>query len=804
MPPAQKSLNVHITTMETITGDGQEKTVVTSSVIKILLFVLGAILLCSVVLILLATALTHTTWFLRRRRSFHRRLDSSSSRPKFGVKDHILNYMYVVVEALAINFGNDDETSSKTTKTSIQKSFEKTCEPPSLPLRFQPEKLYGTTTSLHRDKYRKASCINLPLHSHQNQYRKKSMLDGFIFSEQRRGSRLSDTNTLSRSNLSIQHSHLAGSDKSHYETMKFPSIEKVEQQDIPVILSDLPRPSNYDHICSRQTSVSTEDSKYFCPPSDENCLSVPLMARRASATDYELLDSRSAKTRKVSYAPISITITDTQSDTDDTVNVKTDETGFLSTSVMALDDPRVIRRNSFLSYATVLGKTGTEDLVTGEDYKSIYYTARQTPPMGSSASLSNVVHADESLLQNTNIDQINSLAKRLPPVITYDWMQYPAGIMAVGVKYLSEISKNESRVFVTLHTAKNLLSPRLWHKTTFSVQCIISTKDHSQMFTIHSKETEFGCPQFLNNNEVSMNIPVRKSSMAPAVNDTEIPKIHIQMKIFESIPKWSGDKEYYHGSCSMSTQELPVSQGDFEHVGWCLVEEAYPVIRLSGDMLISLCRNQNKGFVNIRIHEMRNLKFTSYGRWRIENLNALLNNRSYEITLHACLVHAGRIMKAVKATTVHYPVHRSSKTYQTDGHSLLESKIIEQKTGEKKNSNCFTLSDCSVQFNLPFVKKSFAKHLTVKHGIIIYVTSKLPISDLIPYECANQLKQMGITNMRALNAIGECHFGDYGFQSDSVKDFNRPASCHSSQGYAFWSDAGSRNGTRIYQWLGVE
>lgn len=45
-------------------------------------------------------------------------------------------------------------------------------------------------------------------------------------------------------------------------------------------------------------------------------------------------------------------------------------------------------------------------------------------------------------------------------------------------------------------------------------------------------------------------------------------------------------------------------------------------------MLISICRNQSKGFVNIRIHEIRNLQFLSYGRWRIENLNDALNSRA--------------------------------------------------------------------------------------------------------------------------------------------------------------------------------
>ncbi|CAH8647419.1 unnamed protein product [Heterobilharzia americana] len=482
---------------------------------------------------------------------------------------------------------------------------------------------------------------------------------------------------------------------------------------------------------------------------------------------------------------------------------------FPSTSGLSLEDPRVTRRNSFLSYSTVLGITSKEDLGSGGAENNISCVVQPVfsekgNKIESSSSFSNVIHLDQSSLQNKNIDKISSFPKRLPPPITYDWMQFPAGIMAIGIKYLPQVNAKEDQILVTLHAAKNLLSPRLWHKTTFNVQCTISAKDYSETFMVHSKESEFGCLYFLNHNTVSMNIPVQRSSKAPEVNDTEIPKILITLNIFESIPKWSGDREYYHGSCSLSTEELAIGQDNFEHIGWCLVEEAYPVIRLSGDMLISICRNQNKGFVNVRIHEIRNMKFSSCGKWRIENLNNLVNNRSYEITVHACLVHAGHILKAIKATTIHHPAHRSSKSYQTDGLSLLECKIKEEGIKETKRSNSITLNDCYVQFNLPSVKKSFEKHLSVKHGVIIYMTSKLPVPDLIPYECANQLKQMGMTNIRTLHATGECHFGDYGFQNDAIKDINRPPSCQLSQSYAFWNDAGSRNGTRIYQWLSME
>ncbi|CAH8586766.1 unnamed protein product [Schistosoma turkestanicum] len=807
MPLTQNPLNEAINTVQINEDQNTENVWIKSSIVKILLFVLGAILLCSVVLILLATALTHTAWFHRKRRSYHKRLDSSN-RSKLEIKDYIIHYFCFVVEALAISSINDSESSSKYSKSFGQKQSENNGEPPSLPLRFQPEKLYGATTTLNKDNFRKGSCVTLPLHSQENRFRKKSMHDVFVFSDQRKDSKLLNSTNLSKTNIPIHHSHLAGSEKNSCETVKSVTALKLEPHVIPQHFSDLSSQSSSDRSRSQKTRLSTDNTEMHALNQGNMCLTIPIVTRRASATDYELLDNRSSKSKRLLDAPISITITDTQAELDSDLNLQNDGIHMLSTSGSFIEDPRYVRRNSFLSYSTVAGTTNKDDSELMDDDKTLHpvtspSSAGKQIKIGNSASFFSALNTNETLLLNTDIDQEKVLVKRLPPLITYDWMQFPAGIMAISVKYFSHVDNNQGQIIVTLHTAKNLLSPRLWHKTVFTINCIISSNENTQTFTIHSRETEFGCPQFLNHNEISMNIPVRRCSTISGAYDNEAPKIHIKLEIFESIPKWSGDKEYYHGSCSISTEELSNGQKEFEHVGWYLVEEAYPVIRLSGDMLISICRNQNKGFVNIHIHEIRNLEFHSFGKWRIENLNNLLSNRSYEMTVHACLINAGHIIKAIKATTFNHHSRRASKHNETDLNNAIKNKLTETKTNKTKSNN-FTLDDCFVQFSLPTVKKSVGRHLAVKHGITIYIKGKLPISDLLPYECLNQLKQMGITSSRIINAVGECHFGDYGFQSDSVKDFNRPPSCHSSQGLSFWNDAGSRNGTRIYQWLRIE
>ncbi|CAH8681703.1 unnamed protein product [Schistosoma rodhaini] len=802
MPHTRDPLNETINTIQIDEDQITEIVWFKSSIVKILLFILGTILLCSIVLILLATALTHTSWFIRKRRSIHKRLDLSN-RSKLEIKDYILYYFCFAVEALAINSVNDSETLLKNTKFFGNRQSEKSYEPTSLPLRFQPEKLYGTTTILQKDKSRKGSCINLPFHPPENQFRKKSMLDSFVFSDQRRCSKLLDSSSLSKSNLSIHHSHLAGSEKNSSELIKPVIDSKSEPRDIPQNFPGLSNQSSFDKNSSRKASVSTDDTKCYAPNEGDICLAVPIITRRASATDYELLDNRSDKSKRPIDAPISITVTDTQAELDGNLTLKNVDMYTLSAPGLFVEDQRFTRRNSFLSYSTPVVVKGKEDREPTDDDKHFHPSAEIRNRIENSSSFFGGLQTDESILLNTDTDKQKIINKRLPPVITYDWMKFPAGIMAIGVKYFPHVSSNQDQILVTLYTGKNLLSPRLWHKTIFCVYCTISTKENSQTFTVHSKETEFGCPQFSNHNEISMNLPVRRCSILTGAHDIEAPKIHIKLKIFESIPKWSGDKEYYHGSCSMSTEELSKNQKGFEHIGWCLVEEAYPAIRLSGDMLISICRNQSKEFVNIRLHEIRNLQFLSYGRWRIENLNGLLSNRSYEMTVHTCLINAGHIIKSIKATTIHYPFRRNSKHNETDVNNSTENKLYESKTTETKSNN-FTLADCFVHFSLPTVKKSVGRHLAVKHGITIYIKGKLPISDLIPYECLNQLKQMGITSTRVLNAIGECHFGDYGFQSDLIKDFNRPPSCHFSQGFSFWNDAGSRNGTRIYQWLRIE
>ncbi|KAH8868165.1 hypothetical protein KSF78_0003919 [Schistosoma japonicum] len=802
MPLTRNLLNEEINTIETDNNEKIEDVWFKSLIVKILLFVLGALLLLSIVLILIATALTHTAWFHRRKRSYYKRLDSSN-KSKLCMKDYIVHYFCIIVETLAINSLDDNEAHSKHTKLFTPKQNEKTQETTSLPLRFQPEKLYGATMVSTKDKIRKGSCIDLPPYPQENRCRKKSMLDNFVFADQRRGSKVLDSTTSSKSNLSIHHSHLAGNEKRFFETGKSGMSAKLEPQDIPLIISDLSNQSFVDQNSSHNTSVSVEDLKSSSPNQKDIRLTVPIITRRASATDYELLDNRAAKSKRLLEAPISITVTDTQSEFDNNSTLKRDNINMRSTSSLLIEDPRIIRRNSFLSYYTVAETKLNDDSEPADDDKSVFSVNSPTSidkqtKIESSASFTNIMEANKSILLNTDIDQEKNLFKRLPPLIAYEWMQFPAGIMAIGIRYFSKFRSEQGQILVTIYTVKNLLSARLWHKTIFNVHCTISAKDNSQTFIVRSKETEFGCPQFLTNNEVSMNIPLRRCSTTSGTSDIETPKVYIQLKIFESIPKWSGDKEYYHGSCSLSTEELSYGRKEFEYVGWCLVEEAYPIIRLSGDMLISICRNQNKGFVNIRIHEIRNMKFHSYGRWRIENLESLLANRSYEMTIHTCLINAGHIIKSIKAAKFHQYSRRASKFNEMNLNNLTEEKSREIK------SNSFTLNDCSVQFSLPSVKKSVGKHLAVKHGITIYVKGKLPIADLIPYECSNQLKQLGITNTRVLHAIGECHFGDYGFQSDLVKDFNRPPSIHSSQGFSLWSDAGSRNGTRVYQWLRIE
>ncbi|CAH8678298.1 unnamed protein product [Schistosoma rodhaini] len=575
MPHTRDPLNETINTIQIDEDQITEIVWFKSSIVKILLFILGTILLCSIVLILLATALTHTSWFIRKRRSIHKRLDLSN-RSKLEIKDYILYYFCFAVEALAINSVNDSETLLKNTKFFGNRQSEKSYEPTSLPLRFQPEKLYGTTTILQKDKSRKGSCINLPFHPPENQFRKKSMLDSFVFSDQRRCSKLLDSSSLSKSNLSIHHSHLAGSEKNSSELIKPVIDSKSEPRDIPQNFPGLSNQSSFDKNSSRKASVSTDDTKCYAPNEGDICLAVPIITRRASATDYELLDNRSDKSKRPIDAPISITVTDTQAELDGNLTLKNVDMYTLSAPGLFVEDQRFTRRNSFLSYSTPVVVKGKEDREPTDDDKHFHPSAEIRNRIENSSSFFGGLQTDESILLNTDTDKQKIINKRLPPVITYDWMKFPAGIMAIGVKYFPHVSSNQDQILVTLYTGKNLLSPRLWHKTIFCVYCTISTKENSQTFTVHSKETEFGCPQFSNHNEISMNLPVRRCSILTGAHDIEAPKIHIKLKIFESIPKWSGDKEYYHGSCSMSTEELSKNQKGFEHIGWCLVEEAYP------------------------------------------------------------------------------------------------------------------------------------------------------------------------------------------------------------------------------------
>lgn len=161
-----------------------------------------------------------------------------------------------------------------------------------------------------------------------------------------------------------------------------------------------------------------------------------------------------------------------------------------------------------------------------------------------------------------------------------------------------------------------------------------------------------------------------------------------------------------------------------------------------------------------------------------------------------CLVYGGQIVKTIKATKLHHENKKlgklsnfSDQTSQPNVSNLFNSSL-------KLNNNCF------VHFTLPTLKKSFGKHINSNHGIMIFISSKLFITDFLSNECLTNLKTYGVQNFRYISATGECSIGDSGFQGEFTKEVScEQISCN--QNTFFWNESVNCNSGRVYQWLNV-
>ncbi|VDP90774.1 unnamed protein product [Echinostoma caproni] len=145
-----------------------------------LFFVLGIIILLLLLLITVATAVTKSSWWTRRRRTCQRRMDHLGVNKTPLLEDRIFYYADICLEAIAFHWDESEQLVIKPPvkpKTNDQLTVDGT----QLPLRFQPEKLYGATSTIHRDNMRKRSFSTLSVQPSPDGHRRASMIESLSF-----------------------------------------------------------------------------------------------------------------------------------------------------------------------------------------------------------------------------------------------------------------------------------------------------------------------------------------------------------------------------------------------------------------------------------------------------------------------------------------------------------------------------------------------------------------------------------------------------------------------------------------------
>ncbi|GAA35084.2 hypothetical protein CSKR_101650 [Clonorchis sinensis] len=743
-----------------------ENNMSTKTVVETLLVVFGSVLLVLFALFGLSTVVTRSTWWYRRRRTYLRRLDHAGRYENIPLEDKLFHYTSYILESMSFTSGESDADTKKMshrTKLGAKSVTRDECQQPALPLRFQPEKLYGTVSTMHRDNLRKKSWSSLTVQPSISSSRRASMIDSLLHIT---------------ASPNVKNVSKAAAGTQSWSTQACPrkaSEKRWNMNELPQI--------DITCVCDESEVEATADSYENLATSSglnvrEN-LTVTLPARRASSTNFELLNTRPE--RKLSMNEDSLKKRNTNAHSDVEANpsdlqprAKKLSFGYvLSKKRPSLRD--VIQRGSFLWPDQAHSRTPKIEMDEATKSSTAEMQVKQEKATGSVEPITSLTEEqDQPKLPSTPLTLENG-----------DF----AGVIALGLAVDDSTGPTPSKLRIQLLAVKGLKPQRPWQKSTYNLRCICHNSDTTQHASVQFKEADLKILRARKNFEISFDWTSQPDSYG-----------ELQIQLFENYSKWSGEKDHYLGSVNIPLRDISMNKPS-----WYLVVPAYPIIRIKADVLVSLCQRPLEGLLSIGVHEIRNIDFEAYGPWDLENFKQELKHRQIEVAVHACLFHEGHLSKSRKSIFLQRPGYRPVRSRRASVSMALASKVSadSEPTTSDVPFNRLVGGEHFLQFSLPATKKSFGKLPLSDYGVALFFFSKLLVADRLPLECMRQLRSVGASEVKYLNAIGECFIGDQAAQLEHRKQhglvpkFDIPSS-------SLWSEVSIHGSSRVYQWLSVE
>ncbi|KAF5404333.1 hypothetical protein PHET_02311 [Paragonimus heterotremus] len=718
---------------------------------ELLLLALAVALVIFVGSVGLATTITRSSWWGRRRRAWQRRIDSTGQNETVTTADHVFYYTDAILEAMSFKTNSEDTSLIKKAKYVGRPSVKDCQEQPGLPLRFHPEKLYGATSTVHRDNLRKKSCSNLSVPLAPSINRRSSMIDNLLsLSLANKGSsKVSET----PSNI-FNVTYTFPQDSSSLRSDKKRSV--VPHIDITYDGEESHLESIYDsceNLRSRGGKLSSSDLLVALPP------------RRASSTNFELSSSR----KDWNSSADSLLAADDQKEAHSDVETNAGKSSIRERLMPGSERLRGLKRASLIESISLLPSM-RKPLIS--------YNQPQTSGSGS--------HPIKIKQCNESIDSIlkEEAGSLLQPTDLLTSGTLHGGLLALRIKQEGE--GENSKFSIQMIAAIGLKPQRPWQKTTYMLRFLFRTGESSQNALIYYKDSEFGtiCVR-----EKQKLIFDKCCQLGNEQMDGEL-----QVRISECHSKWSGEKETFYGLVHIPSISLIT-----DIARWYSVVPAYPNIRIKADLLVSLCQRPLKSLISVGVHQIRNIRFETDGPIDVDNLNQFIDMHQLELDMHACLTFEARVVKSKKSVFV----QRSTSTKASAKDAGMES-VSEASTGSAgETSTRMSEGEHFFQFSLPVLRKSVSKLPLSNWGILVYLSHKIPINDRLLQNRSVNLKDLGISEAKSCNALGECFISD----QESQAEYRRQKALEPKFDNfcaSLWNEAILHGCSRVYQWLTVE
>ncbi|KAF6770755.1 hypothetical protein AHF37_10674 [Paragonimus kellicotti] len=555
---------------------------------ELLLLAVAVALIIFVSSVGLATAVTRSSWWGRRRRAWLRRTDSTGQNETATTADHLFYYTNAILEAMSFKTNSDDTSLIKKVKNVRRPSVQDCHEQIGLPLRFHPEKLYGATSTVHRDNLRKKSCSNLSVPLTPSMNRRSSMIDSLL--------------SLSLANKSS--SKVSETPSSIFNvTYTFPqdstSVRPVKKQSV-VPQIDITCDGEDSHLESIYDSCEKlRGQEEKLSPSD---LLVALPPRRASSTNFELSSSR----KDWNSSADSLLAVDDQKEAHSDVETSARKSSIRERLMPGSQRLRGLKRASLIESISFLPSM-RKPLLS--------YNQPQTSGSGSQSikikqcneSLDAIMKEETgSLLQPTDLLTSESVSESL---------------LALRIKQEGE--EENFKVSVQMIAAIGLKPQRPWQKTTYLLRFVFRTGESSQTASVYYKDSECGTICVREKQKLSFD-------KCCHLGDEQVDG-DLQVRIFECHSKWSGDKEIFYGLV-----HIPSISVISNIAKWYPVIPAYPNIRIKADLLVSLCQRPLKSLISVGVHQIRNIRFETNGPLDVDNLDQFIDMTQRKSRQYVC------------------------------------------------------------------------------------------------------------------------------------------------------------------------